>query len=318
MTLRDQKVQDRWQDTVYTMAQHIRYRVLEHTIAHNGGYLSQACSSAEMLATLYTHVMTLGASVGPRIPELFGGVPGSTNPNYTTGASYNGISAPHHDRFFFSPAHYALVLYATLIEAGRMDPEGLAQFNQDGSRVEMIGAEHSPGMEVTTGSLAQGLSQAAGVALARKLRGDSGRCWVFMSDGEWQEGQTWEALEMLSFYNLDNIAVYVDVNGQQCDGRTQNVMSLGDLGSKARAFGAQAFHVNGHDVDALVAPTQSWETGSPLVIFAETCPWQGIPILAERSPKLHYVRFASADERQRYNQAADNFFPGGAVDGNLE
>ncbi len=305
-----------WPDSVYTIANRIRYRVLEHTIANNGGYLSQACSSAELLATLYHHIMKIGPSLGPPVPDHFGGVPSATNPEYTTGASYNGAPASNLDRFFFSPAHYALVLYATLIEIGRMAPEGLAQFNQDGSRVEMIGAEHSPGMEVTTGSLAQGLSQAAGVALARRLRGDTGRCWVFMSDGEWQEGQTWEALEMLAFYHLDNVGVYVDVNGQQCDGRTRDVMDLGDVVRKARAFGAQAHSVDGHDVEALVAPLPTWKPGSPLIIFAATCPWQGVPILKERSPKLHYVRFSSPDERNRYREVAHTFVPGGTVDGN--
>lgn len=110
-----------------------------------------------------------------------------------------------------------------------MDAAGLAQFNQDGSTVEMIGAEHSPGMEFTTGSLAQGLSQAAGVALARKLRGESGRCWVYMSDGEFQEGQTWETFEVLAAYKLGNVGIYVDVNGQQCDGRMEDVLDIGEL-----------------------------------------------------------------------------------------
>lgn len=307
-----------WPASVYTLAKNIRYRVLEHTIANNGGYLSQACSSAELLATLYHHILQIGPSVGPAVPKRFDGVPSVENRSYSTGSAYNGEPAPDRDRFFFSPAHYALVLYATLIETGRMAASGLDQFNQDGSRVEMIGAEHSPGMEVTSGSLAQGLSQAAGVALARRLRGDTGRCWVFMSDGEWQEGQTWEALEMLAFYHLDNVGIYVDVNGQQCDGRTRDAMDLGDLVPKARAFGAQAHHVDGHDVEALVEPLSTWEAGRPLVVFASTCPWQGIPVLKERSPKLHYVRFSSPDERQRYRELAQTFFLGGTADGNFE
>jgi len=101
-----------------------------------------------------------------------------------------------------------------------MHEKGLEQFNRDGSTVEMIGGEHSPGMEVMSGSLGQGLSQAAGIAMARRLKGETGRVWVFMSDGEFQIGQTWEAIQTISFYKLDNICVYVDVNGYQCDGET--------------------------------------------------------------------------------------------------
>ena len=96
--------------------------------------------------------------------------------------------------------------------------EGLALFNQDGSTVEMIGAEHSPGHEITAGSLGQALSQVAGIAYARRRKGETGRNWVFMSDGEFQIGQTWEALEIIGFLKLDNIRIIVDVNGQQADG----------------------------------------------------------------------------------------------------
>lgn len=294
---------DAWQEVAHRVARGIRRRVLEHTIKHNGGYLSQACSAAELLATLYTKLMTLGPSQAPLIPPPFPGVPGRDNAAYTTGAAYNGPRAAHLDRFFFSPAHYALVLYATLIEVGRMAPEGLAQFNRDGSSVEMIGAEHSPGMELTTGSLAQGLSQAAGVAMARKLRGDTGRCWVFLSDGEFQEGQTWETFEVMAQYQLDNVILYVDVNGQQCDGRMADVLDLGDLAAKLRAFGAHVHEVDGHDVDALVAPAICIPDGRPVVVLARTCPWQELDLLQARAPKLHYVRFRNAEERDAFQTA---------------
>jgi transketolase len=196
----------------------IRRRVFEHTIKNNGGYLSQACSSADFLATLYVKTLKLGESIAPQIPKPFAGPPSANNPDSFTGAGYHGAPTPENDRFFISPAHYALVIYAALVEIGRMAPEGLAMFNQDGSSVEMIGAEHSPGMEVTAGSLGQCLSMAAGVALARKLKQETGRVWVFLSDGELQEGQTWEAFQVISHYNLNNMAIIIDVNQQQCDG----------------------------------------------------------------------------------------------------
>jgi transketolase len=293
---------DRWQDEARRVAKGIRRRVLTHTIKHNGGYLSQACSSAEILATLYTGLMKLGPSQGPPIPPPFQGPPGPHNLHSFRGAPYNGPAAPDLDRLFFSPAHYALVLYATLIEVGRLAPEALDQFNQDGSTLEMIGAEHSPGMETTSGSLSQALSQAGGVALARRLRREPGRVWVFLSDGELQEGQTWEAFAALAFYKLDNVAIYIDVNGQQCDGRMEHVMTIEPARERLAAFGARVFEVDGHDPDALAAPalTQEPGDGRPLAVLARTDPCLGIDLLRTRTPKLHYLRFKNDDERRQY------------------
>ena len=292
-----------WQFEACRIAHRVRLRVLDHVLRNNGGYMSQACSSAELLATLYTKIMNLGPSLAPSVPLPFSGGPAAHNPNTFTGAGYNGPQAGHLDRFIFSPAHYALVLYSVLIETGRMAPEGLTQFNQDGSTVEMIGAEHSPGCEVTSGSLAQALSQAAGIALARRRRGDSGKVWVFMSDGEFQEGQTWEAFEILSFYHLDHVGVYVDLNGQQCDGRIAEVMNLEPLADKLSAFGARVCEIDGHAVEALAAPAAQPPDGRPLVVLAHTDPCRGLDLLRSRAPKLHYLRFASADERETYARA---------------
>ena len=291
-----------WAEPVARAAAGIRRRVLEHTVANNGGYLSQACSSAEILATLYLRILRLGPSAAPLVPLPFPGVPGADNPGYATGGGYHGRPEPGLDRFFLSPAHYALILYAALIEAGRMAPEGLAQFNRDGSTVEMIGAEHSPGFEMMGGSLAQTLSQASGVAMARKRRGDAGRVWVFLSDGEFQEGQTWETIQALSHYRLDNVGVYVDVNGQQCDGRTCDVMSLEPLDRRIEAFGGRALVVDGHDPVALDAPARLAPDGRPLFVLCQTDPCRGVALLERRRPKLHYVRFTSPEERESYRR----------------
>lgn len=281
-------------------ARRIRRRVLEHTLRNNGGYLSQACSSAEILATLYLKIMNLGPCTAPMLPRHFAGPPSANNPNAFTGAGYNGPRHPDLDRLFFSPVHYALVLYSTLIEVGRMAPEGLDLFNKDGSTVELIGAEHSPGHEVTAGSLAQCLSQAGGVALARRLRGEKGRNWVFMSDGEFEEGQTWEAIASLSFHRIDNIGIYVDLNGQQCDGTMASVMNIEPLQARLSSFGARVFEVDGHTPMALAEPSELPPDGRPLVVLARTDPCRGIPILKNRGAKLHYVRFKSAEEREQY------------------
>jgi len=279
------------------VARGVRRRAVEHVLRNGGGYLSQACSSAELLATLYGRVMRLGPSAAPMVPPPFTGTPGKGR-EPISGSAYNGPRRPELDRFFFSPVHYSLVLYATLIEFGRLAPEGLEAFNRDGSTVEMIGAEHSPGIEVTAGSLGQTLSQAGGVALARKLRGEPGRTWVMMSDGELQEGQTWEALAALAFDGLDRVGIYIDVNGQQCDGPMTEVMTIEPAVERIEAFGVTARSVDGHDVDALAAACDGMPDGRPRVVLARTDPCRGLPALRARSPKLHYVRFASEDERQ--------------------
>ncbi|HXF57302.1 MAG TPA: transketolase [Actinomycetota bacterium] len=273
------------------MAAGVRRRVLLHTVRHNGGYLTQACCAAEILATLYTRVMDLGPSEGPRIPPAFPGVPGKAGRRGLSGAAYNGGPDPHRDRFVLSPAHYALVLYATLVEVGRMDAEGLELFNRDGSTVEMIGAEHSPGMEVTSGSLGQALSVAVGLALGRRRTGARGRVWVLLSDGELQEGQTWEALLVAAHYRLDNLGVYLDANGFQCDGPVEAVLGVEPIAEKVRAFGWRVHEVHGHDVEALAAPAAEPPDGRPLMVVARTRPWQGIPSLRDRAPRFHYVRF---------------------------
>ncbi len=291
-----------WLTDVHRVARAVRRRVLDHTLRNNGGYLSQACSAAEILATLYLKVLNLGPGTGPRVPRPFAGVPGRDNPHSFTGAEYNGPKAPGLDRFIFSPVHYALVLYSVLIEVDRLGQDALQEFNRDGGTMELIGAEHSPGHEVTAGSLGQAISQAAGIALARKLHGDTGRVWVFMSDGEFQEGQTWEAFAAASYHRIDNLGVCVDVNAQQCDGLMTSVMNVEPLAARLEAFGVAVRQVDGHDPQALVAAAESRHQGKPLVVLARTDPCRDMELLRQRAPKLHYVRFKSDEERRRYEQ----------------
>ena len=176
----------------------------------------------------------------------------------------------------------------------------------------MIGAEHSPGFAMMGGSLAQTLSQASGIAFARKRRGEAGRVWVFLSDGEFQEGQTWEAIQAMSHYRLDNMAVYVDMNGQQCDGRIRDVMTIDPLKARIESFGGRALVVDGHDPEALDAASAPRGDGRPLFVLCETDPCRGIAVLARRAPKLHYVRFASAAEREEYRRYCAAEMPGPA------
>lgn len=283
------------------IAQSIRRRVFEHTMRNGGGYLSQACSSAEQFGWLYGEELQLGDPTLPMIPEAFVGVPSATNTNYRTGAGYNGPTEPIYDRLIIAPAHYALVAYATLIEVGRMAPTGLEMFNKDGSSVEMIGAEHSPGMEVHNGTLGIGLSTGAGLAYGRKRRGESGRVWVYMSDGELQEGQTWEAVQAAAHHKIDNLYAIMDVNKQQCDGAMATVMSVGNIARKLEDFGAVVCEIDGHDIDAMRQAVKTPHPDKPLIMLAYTSPFKGMRFLERRFPYLHYVRFKSDQERAEMN-----------------
>jgi transketolase len=284
------------------IADKIRLRVFDHVLKNNGGYLSQACSSAEMFSALYTQILNLNESTAPMIPEPFVSVP--TKSYYRNGSEYNGPRTSDSDLFVFSPSHYGLVLYSALIEVGRMSPEGLEQFNKDGSVVELISAEHSPGCETTTGSLAQGISQAAGMAMGRKLKKETGNVWVFMTDGEFAEGQVWESIMVMAHYKQDNVAVIVDVNGQQCDGVMKDVMDQGELEAKLNAFGAKAVVVDGNDLEAIVDASKTPRDGKPLFILCKTDPMRKVPIMKDRFPKIHTIKFTSGvEDKERYQKA---------------
>ena len=302
-----------WTNRVAQMAQGIRRRVLAHTLAHNGGYLSQACSSAEIFATLYGRVLKLRKLDRPLAALPFAGTPGPNRPA-VTGMIFNGGGEPDCDNFILSPAQYALVLYAALIEAGRMDEKSMDAYNVDGGTVEMIGAEHSPGMEVTTGSLGQGISQAAGIAMARKIKGETGRVVLLMSDGECQYGEFWEAVQAACYHRLGNMLVYVDVNGYQCDGKMTSVMQLEPFDKRLAAFGARVRRIDGHDIKKLARlgkPGKNPVAETPPFILCDTSPCRDMDVLKDRHPKFHYVRFASPAEKAKYRKFYDTLSPGG-------
>jgi len=286
-----------WQEEVRRAALGIRRRVFEYSVKNNGGYLSQACSSAEILSVLYVKALNISKNTAPQVPLSFPGSPGMDNPKSFTGALYHGEKNSYYDRFIISPAQYALIIYSALIETGRMSEKALLHFNKDGSSVEMIGAEHSPGMEVTTGSLGQGLSQAIGIAMARKLKKDTGKVWVFISDGELQEGQTWEAFNLISHYKLNNLKIIIDKNGHQCDGAMDSVMKIEPIAEKIRTFGLQVIEVDGHDIEQINNACTVNPINSALVIICNTIPYRGMYYLKRYSPKLHYIKFRDDQEK---------------------
>ncbi len=278
-----------WKDQAGQVAQRVRAHAVAIADRHNGGYLGQVCSSAEILATLYVRLLDLGPPIAAAL-TLDGA--GATGAGPIWGGGYNGPQDPAKDRFILSPAHYATALYATLAETGRLDPRALDGFGEDGSVLEMIGAEYSPGFETTTGSLGQGLSVAVGQAIARRRRGDRGRIWVMLSDGELQEGQTWEALQTAPSFGLDNLTVLLDANGYQVDGPIERAIAIDPIASKIAAFGWSVAEVDGHDVAAIAAAAESRELDRPRFVICRTDPWHGIPtLLARRPDRLHFVRF---------------------------
>ena len=234
-------------------ANNIRKHVLKLTIEKGGNYLSQACSSAEILASLYLEILNLSKCEVPDLmPGLFPGAPSRQNMDYLKGSTFHGSTKAPYDRFFVSPAHYASTLYSALIEAGRLNEKALEQFNSDGFAMEMIGANHTPGFETAAGTLAQTISTACGVAHARKMRNEPGKIVVFMSDGEMQEGQVWEALQTASHYKLDNVIVYIDINGRQVEGTTESNMNIEPLDKRVESFGATSLTINGNNIDQLL------------------------------------------------------------------
>ena len=288
-----------WEVKCQKTSRGIRERVLEHTINH-GGYLSQACSSAEIFSILYNKSMKLGPSEGLFSTHKFEGTPSLNNPHPQKGFLYNGAKNPDLDRFFLSPSHYALTLYAALIETKRLNDKSLKEFNKDGSVLDMIGSEHSPGHETNGGSFGQTISQAAGVAWARRRKKEKGLVWLFLSDGEFQEGQTWEALMSMAFHKISNLKIVVDVNGQQVDGKTCDVMNLEPLLEKISSFGACVKQVDGHDLVALNNAFRTIHQDKPLVVLAKTSPFRGMEILEKRYPFLHYVRFKDKNEKEEF------------------
>lgn len=186
------------------------------------------------------------------------------------------------DKFVLSKGHAAPVYYAALAEAGYFPVEDLLSLRKLGSHLQGHPCrKKTPGVEISTGSLGQGLSVANGMALASKLDRRLSRIFCLMGDGELQEGQNWEAAMLASHYKLDNITAFVDRNKMQIDGPTEQVMSLEPLGDKWRAFGWNVIEINGHDMrqvlDACEKATQV--TGKPTMIIAHTIKGKGVSFM---------------------------------------
>ena len=189
------------------------------------------------------------------------------------------------DLFFLSNGHISPVFYATLARSGYFKISELGTFRKINSRLQghPTTHEHLPGIRIASGSLGQGMSVAIGAALAKKLNGDNR--WVFSlhGDGELNEGQNWEAIMFAAHHKVDNLIATIDWNGQQIDGSTNNVMSLGNLRQKFEAFDWTVLEMEGNDLDAVIigleeAKTQS-KKGKPVCILMKTIMGKGIDFM---------------------------------------
>lgn len=235
------------------------------------GYIGQALGVADVLAVSYFHAMTYRAD----------------------DSEWEG-----RDRFYLSIGHYAIALYAAMIEAGILPEDEIPTYGMDDSRMPMSGmASYTPGMEITGGSLGQGLGIAVGAALGLKRKNSDRFVYNLLSDGELGEGSTWEAVMSATQWKLDNLIALVDFNNQQADGPSREALANGAEAPKWSAFGWYAQEVDGNDLAALVQAfdnAKSHPEPVPRVIICNTKMCKGVPFLETRE-STHFIR-VEADE----------------------
>lgn len=247
-------------------AYHIRKHALRMGAVQGQGYIGQALGVADVLAVSYFRALRYR----PEEPQWEG-----------------------RDRFLLSIGHYAIALYAALIEAGIVPFEERETYGSDDSRLPMSGmASYTPGMEISGGSLGQGLGIAVGMALGLKRKGSDRFVYNLLSDGELGEGSTWEAAMSAPHWKLDNLIAIVDFNNQQADGPSMDVLGHPDLVAKFEAFGWHAQRVDGNDIEALVAAfdaARELREPRPRIIICDTLMGRGVPFLESRE-KTHFIR----------------------------
>jgi transketolase len=230
------------------------------------GYIGQALGYADVLAVAYGHAMNLR----PDEPAWEG-----------------------RDRFLLSHGHYAIAHYAALIEAGVIPESELETYGADDSRLPMSGmATYTPGMEISGGSLGQGLAIGVGIALGLKHKRNPAFVYNSMSDGELDEGATWEAAMGAAHHALDNLICLVDINNQQADGPSGKVLGFEPLADKWAAFGWHVQRVDGNHLPAVVAAfdaARALTEKRPRVILFDTLMGKGVPFLEQRE-KNHFIR----------------------------
>ncbi|MFC5271612.1 transketolase [Adhaeribacter terreus] len=271
-------------DELNQMASQVRRDILRMVHAVNSGHPGGSLGCTEFLVTLYFKVM-------------------DHNPKF----DMDGVGE---DLFFLSNGHISPVWYSVLARSGYFDVKELATFRKLNSRLQGHPAthEHLPGIRIASGSLGQGLSAALGAAQAKKLNNDDKLVYVLMGDGEIEEGQVWEAAMYAHHHKVDNLIATIDVNGQQIDGPTDAVMSLGNLRAKWEAFGWKVLETQGNNIDELLPTLEEAKSltvqGQPIMILMHTEMGYGIDFMMG-SHKWHGVAPNDAQLQQALLQAAE-------------
>lgn len=247
-------------------AEEIRVETL-HELAHLGfGHIGGAMSIVELLAVLYGKEMKIDPS----------------NPQWE-----------ERDRLVVSKGHAGPAVYATLALKGYFPKEMLLTLNQGGTKLPShCDRTKTPGIDMTTGSLGQGMSTAIGVALGNKTRKCDAYTYLVLGDGECNEGQIWEGAMFASHFKLDHLIAFVDLNKQQLDGNCDEIMYMGDMVDKWTSFGWNTVKINGHDIDAIEKAIEDAKkvTGKPSMIILDTVKGNGCE-LAENTFPCHHVNF---------------------------
>ncbi len=237
------------------MAKKIRIDIIEEVAAAGSGHPGGSLSVADIMATLYFDKM----NIDPK------------NPNWED-----------RDRLILSKGHVAPALYAALAERGYFDRGALKTLRKNDSFLQgHPDMKKTPGVDVSTGSLGQGLSIANGMALAGRLNEKDYYVYVILGDGEIQEGQVWEAAMSSAHYKLDHVIAFLDFNGLQIDGTNEEVMNVNPLDEKFRSFGWNVQMIDGHDCGAIAAAVDKAKknTGRPNMIICKTVKGKGVSFM---------------------------------------
>ena len=239
----------------YQTSNQIRTSIIKMLETAGSGHSAGSLGMADIFTALYFHIL----KHNPKKPNW-----------------------PDRDRVILSNGHICPVWYATLAEAGYFEKKELKTLRQINSRLQGHPHYHSlPGVENTAGSLGQGLSQAVGVALALKMKNKPNQVYAITSDGEHQEGQTWEAYLFAKAQNLTNLTVIIDRNNIQIGGMTEDLLPLGSLKQKLEAFGWQAIEVDGHSIEQFIAACHQAQSNQvrPTAIICHTIPGKGVDFM---------------------------------------
>lgn len=261
-------------EKLQTHAWRVRRFALRMGEVQGQGYVGQALGWADVLAVAYCHAL----NIRPQEPEWEG-----------------------RDRFLLSHGHYAIALYAALLEAGVIAEEELETYGADDSRLPMSGmATYTPGMEISGGSLGQGLAIAVGQALGLRMKNNPAFVYNSMSDGELDEGAVWEAAMSASHHQLSNLINLVDINRQQADGPSHDILQFEPLVDKWLAFGWHVQRVDGNDLEAVIHAfdqARAVTDDKPRVILFDTLMGKGVPFLEARE-KNHFIRVEPEEWQQ--------------------